>query len=921
MINENYNIGLICDYTVEHFWKNIDRNNMTVSEAKQRYKEFFNTNTNAINESVDNYFNDRPMLCEGLRDRLEKNKAAKATTIEDGIPDAVVDATKDAAASSDPTTTKFHISVYNVSGNPAKKAGAVNDINFYTDCFYQGLVDGEWGDIFKFTDKILPPSLYDTFNVKDFTAVMAFKDLPNIDLSGWDVSNGDRFDGCFYKSTFNNASIKNWFFSKVKSVKNMFIGSDMSHQEVIDAWEPAYVRGDLPALPSLGKTSVDDSEEIMQHMKGELSDIKTRIDTMDRIKKDKMMYDENKTHRVMSSSEFINENFGDTMRKFGSAIKNAANKFLIKLKNGFVYMLDKAGLFFSANMPSNIVNFIKGGNVKGVYAEQGKPIAYSGNGSGYYDEIKKGDVEYNNYIEFLNAISRFGAKNEQIKVDEIGMPLDEAKVGLFSKERDASGHIYQNIGAPDVGTVQLVKDISRSLKEVRKYGRSTAKPMIVWGAPGIGKTSIPKTLVKGINEEVTKNGGTNEEKMAVIVVDCSALMAGDLSMPMPADNLDVSEIVKDVPVANQLAKEFGFSEADLKRISHAKSSDAPKCWLPVYKPTGDPKKNKLLDAIANGATTPIYDELGNIVNYESSGNGGILMFDEFLRADRDTLFGIAQLMMTREILSGYRLGSKWVIMGCSNRPTDDNQIKEVWSQLSPALKQRYSGVNFVPTYDEWTKWATEKGGFDDITLDFIGAKDPYGAQSRWHNIDPTESTGRNESRTISPRQWSQCIEELNRICDLDDLNDYTELGKSDFLTQVKKFLPDEIAEEYVNYYMASGGSSFKYKWDNIVSDPTMKVEKGTNPKVVTGSLTTYVRTHFSEANPPKPEDLSKVVSFLDANFPQSGNFIAEFIVKTYKYCGLDDKNYSDAYAAVYDKYNDAHPNLKMDELFETVGEI
>jgi len=920
MVNRNYNIGLICDFTVNNFWRRIDRRRLSVNEAKQMYEDFLYNNFNSVNESVENYFSDRQMLLEGLRDRYEKNQNSSGSAMENGIDDGDIEATKN-VASSGVGAGNHRIVVQNVGKTPKDAASqrGVKDISFYTDCFYQGLINGDYEGIFTNEDEMLPPSLYDTSTVSDFTAVMAFKDLPNIDLSGWDVSSGRRFDGCFYKSSFNNASIKNWYFSKVISAKNMFVGSDMAHDEVISAWEAAYIRGDLPVLPSLGKMSADDSEEIMQDTRNELSGFKTQIDAMKRIKKNKMMYDENKTHRVMSSSEFINENFGDSMRKFGRSIKNAATNFFVKLRNGFTYFFDRAGLFFKANMPSNTVNFIKDGNVRGVYAEQGKAISYEGHGSGYYDEIRKGSREYDNYLKFIEIIGSLGAKNEAMEVDEIGMPIDEAKVGLYAKERDANGTIHQNIGAMDITTQDLERTIRRNIREVQKNGRSRSKPMIIWGAPGIGKTSIPKALVKATNEEIVKSGKGANEKMTVIVIDCSTLMAGDLSMPMPVSKTKVSEIMQLNPDLADKLNEIGITADDVDLLSLSKSNDAPKTWLPVYKPIGG-GKNKLLDAIANGATTPIYDENDEVIDYEYSGGGGILMFDEFLRADPDTLFGIAQLMMNREFLAGYRLGSKWIVMGCSNRPTDDTQIQTAWQNVSPALKQRLGGFNFVPTYEDWVKWAKEKGGFDDITLDFIGGKDPYGEQSRWHNIDPTQSTGKNEQRTVSPRQWSQAISELNRLCEDDGVSDYLELGR-DFEMTVKEFLPDDISNEYIAYYKASGGSKFKYSWTNIINDPNMKVEKGTTAKIVTNRLITYVKTHFSDTHIPQASQLGTIIDFLDRNFPTSGNLIAEFIVKTYKFCELDGKNFNDDYEAVYNKYNNAHPNLKLDELFDTIGEI
>ncbi len=924
--SNRYNMGLLCDYTIENFWGHFDKN-ISVSEAKRLYHEFLDNNSYAVNESIDAYCRDMQPLYESFAD-LRKSKGGGDPTQNAEDAFAADSEAVDAIATGN-NIADLKWEVYNSkSGTP----GAY-DINFHTDCFYQNLEEGKYGDKLKNTDKILPPSLYDTSKVSDFTAVFAFMDLPNMDLSGWSMRSAEILDGLFYKSTFNNDSIKDWNFSVtyVKSLDNMFAGGDFDKSIVLDKWQK-YVDENgahkgLKHLPTIGKMSTDETDAALDRAYDDVMDaggMLDRIEKMNSIKRNNVMYSsESMRHRVMSSSEFINENFGDTLRKFGSMVKKAASNLLIKLRNGFYAFFDRSGLTSRANMPINIVKFINDGGVNGVYAAQGKPLNYTGHGDGeYYDDIKKGDTEYNNYKLFVDAITSSSIKpsNEDLNFDDFANGLYEDKIGLNAKE-DRNGQTYVNIGAPDVDTEYLKEYINMAIDEVVQEGRSHAQCMVVWGAPGIGKTSIPKTLVKAANEAIAKKGGKAEDRMATIVVDCSILQAGDLSMPMPARDTPLEDILSFNPGLVQKIKELGLTEDDLKGVAIARSDDAPKTWLPVWKPTGDRRKNQLLDEIANGATTAIYGGRNNeeVIGYESSGNGGILMFDEFLRADPDLLMGIAQLMMNREMLTGYKLGSKWIVMGCSNRPTDDTQIEDRWDKMSPALKQRFCNVNFVPTYSDWVKWAREKGGFDETTLDYIGAVNPYGDNSRWHNVDPAKSTGENEGRTVSPRQWSKMVEELNWTLKRKGLTSYNELGRT-FLIIASKYLPDEIAKDYVTEYIKAGGKSNPYRWDTIVANPTATVASGTRATTVVNGLTNYVRANFGAKNIPPADELRSVIEFLDNNFPKNTDVIGEFIAKTYFYCKLDAEDVPAVYGEIWDDYENKHPKLGLVTLYQTLAE-
>lgn len=939
-MNENYyNVSLLSDFTIENFWKKTSTKGKSVKELKEEYQRFVENNKQAVNESVNAFVNKHTQLilesAADIRRKREQQqnkeigvdkRKTKVLTDEDDLfddNDNVISQTMsmdDYERYNNRNKAKTQRVIYDEAEDYLSqdtinvrnykngfKNQDVHDIHYLTDLMYAMILSGEyeWGN----NDEALPASLYNTHNVKEFDAVFAFKDLPNIDLSEWDVSNGTNFDGMFYKSTFNNESIKGWELLRADNIRNMFIGSDMDKKDAINAWESTIKTGYLPVL---GKVSPDDAEKAKRKasvMAGSKKDLQNKLAARKQKRMNNMMEPIASSRQyVMSSEEFVNEKFGDFTKKVVGKVAKAIKNFTIKLKNGFQYVLDKTMCCFMANAPENIVAFVHNSGKAGIYAETGKAVNYPRK-SGYYDVIKEGDDEYKKYLKFLEYL-----KSSSIKES---VEVNERRVGMKSIDKE-QGNTYINIGARDVSSAGLKDEINLAIMDIRVNGKSSHKPLCVWGAPGIGKTSIPKIMIDEVNDEITKSGKGNENKMSIIVKDCSILQAGDLNMPMPVKSTNLKDAIKNNPATATLAKSLGLSDTDLETLVEEKSSDAPKTWLPVYKPTGNPKKDAVLNARANGATNPIYDEEHNIIGFENNGGGGILMFDEFLKGDLDTLFGIAQLMIERS-LSGYVLGDKWFCMACSNRPADDTRTANAWTDAPDSLKSRLGHINFVPTFSDWVKWATEKGGFDDFTIDFINTGDVNGPRSRWHNIDPTETNINYETRVITPRNWSFCISELNNVCKLLNVDSYDELGRERFLRIVNKYLPEKIAEEYVNEYIANGGGNeYAYSYNKVVNGEVTKVEENANPKKVISNWMQYVQKNYgnSDGNRIPIEDLEKLVNFFETNFgDKSGNLLAMFIAKVYTYCNMFSDSKNDKF---WDDFSERHKEYDMDTLYDTV---
>jgi hypothetical protein len=193
------------------------------------------------------------------------------------------------------------------------------------------------------------------------------------------------------------------------------------------------------------------------------------------------------------------------------------------------------------------------------------------------------------------------------------------------------------------------------------------KPLMIWGAPGIGKTKIVQAVLQA------------NSKGKLVDVQTSKMAPDDWALPA-------------------IAK---MEKGEMKAL------DLPKSWLPVYKPTGDPQIDAKLDNEANGG------------NDEKEGPGGVIFLDELSRASGSVQNTCLKLVDER-IIGDAHIGSKWVIISASNRAGDDPDSVQ---NFSTALGNRFEQVNYIPDFKSWKEWAIDK--VDPRILDFLEFNQQY----------------------------------------------------------------------------------------------------------------------------------------------------------------------------------------------------
>ena len=237
------------------------------------------------------------------------------------------------------------------------------------------------------------------------------------------------------------------------------------------------------------------------------------------------------------------------------------------------------------------------------------------------------DLEISPDLGSLNNVQRLSTKRGGDQVTE--GELNEVRIKLE--------HPDKNI--PNVDKKELYRRIRMVVKN------SLGKPLMIWGAPGIGKTQIVKAVL------AANTGGR------LIDVQTSKMAPDDWSLP-----------------------------ATYKVAEELKARDIPKSWLPVYIKTGDGAEDKRRNEICN------------------AGEGGILFLDELSRASGSVQNTCLKLIDER-IIGDAILGDKWSIISASNRAGDD---PEGVQNFSTALGNRFSQVNYIPEFKGWKEWAQDK---------------------------------------------------------------------------------------------------------------------------------------------------------------------------------------------------------------------
>jgi hypothetical protein len=252
---------------------------------------------------------------------------------------------------------------------------------------------------------------------------------------------------------------------------------------------------------------------------------------------------------------------------------------------------------------------------------------------------------------------------DELELDSIDLPdwvpgQEEKELIPVGESLKYIKRIYENdeftLGPPtdlaDEAVVVTPPDLIEML--VDNYNMRHRANMMIWGAPGIGKTEIVKQARDKIQEKLGK-------ALPVMIVTLAQMQPYDLNgIPLLLSRFgsDKSIVTKD---------EFKGIEMNF----------AIPAWLPG----------------------------------EDESEEGILFFDEINRADPDMLSASLTLLLDRQTQGGrYIMPNGWRIWAAGNREMDGPV-----TPFEAAVASRFLGghVHLVPTIESWIKWARSPGGF------------------------------------------------------------------------------------------------------------------------------------------------------------------------------------------------------------------
>ena len=750
----------------------------------------------------------------------------------------------------------------------------------------------------------------DVSDITNMTALFAFTNLPNIDLSSWNTGMVKTMEGMFYKSTFNNDSICEWDVSSCKDFKNMFLFCPFNQS--LKKWTPAFVektfinsdgtkekRSVRQNLPVIGGTE-DETRSVAK---------KFRRSMFQRMRDEDEVVESKKYTHVIDYDSFINEGkFKDFIHKGVEKVKSFFKTVTLKIDN-IIAFFKEDGEIYPATSAYTSLNTVASGVIPGVKAYCDIDNPYLNNVEkeasivpepGYYGIIDKNSVEYRNYETFKGMVNEHYAKYGNTGPFQMINEEDFKRVGFSAAD---GGVVARDIDSDDLR--EILEDLVENVPAYK--GDNHGGAVFIWGAPGIGKSTIPKAIVKAWNKEK----GDALHKKALMVVQCGDLTIDGFSLPIPMEK-SIEDYLNERPVLKDKVASQGISLDTLEKIKknmHKVSAEAPKTWLPAFKMDATQEEIDVLNDIANGYLE-IKNKDGKIVKTETT-EGGILLFDEFFRANEEVFKIMMQIILNREY-SGYMLGNKWGILCCSNRPEDDEEVRSGFEKTGAVVGTRMlaGAYNFIPSFDEWKKWAVSEGGFDNITLEFLKFDtDPdNGEYTNWHTIRPDEYIQRGKTAWPTPRTWSALMNELNLYKENHGYANIVDIPENKLRRIADGIIGEDMAVRYVAF-LKSHASSIAVDAKAVLEDPDYVIPSSSNCPDVVKQIENYVTITYDDTNLPDVSLLMNMFNKLNSRYSGSKdnyvkrmhlNIIKHFKVMTNQKNKLALREYLEA---TNDRYN------------------
>ena len=570
----------------------------------------------------------------------------------------------------------------------------------------------------------------------------------------------------------------------------------------------------------------------------------------------------------------------------------------------------------------------------------------------------KNSNEYKNFQTFAKIVNESIEKNASDAVNEdMESKYSNRKGYSATSDETINQALVKSIGEMKAEIKKCVQGYVHP-KTIKKLNRKTGqwvetnqdlhKPLIMFGAPGLGKSTIPRAVCDAWNDAV---GDDINSKIALITVDLMQISPGDLMMPQIAQRVPVSQEIEksSMNMDKSIQKTGSFKNAAseeeqnkvkdkiekaLGNLEMPKAKLSPQTWFPGYYAFPDEDVNEVLDDWANcGIHTRGDKELGTNRNRtEKTAGGGILFFDETFRADPDIFTNLMNLFTDRQ-LNGWRLGSKWFILGASNRPADDSGIFDTLQALDSARMDRWEFRIVQPDPKDWREWAEENLYPDPIVLDYIFSKvdGTTGEYPRFQTDVDKEDFAKTGSqlKPVSPRMWENVINRLNEYFDEDGKTSVAQYSKYELIKIINEVADKDLAEHFAEWVENNVKSIkleeiLKYNED-VKSRKKSKLteEQAKSEGTIMDALKDKIDAYIKENGNLSDAQMASVFTWIAHNFPNYHYSIANFeaFLPDFAGCSTETSKIIDLYPQTLLTIAAAYPRKEMEDIWNGDDEL
>ena len=473
----------------------------------------------------------------------------------------------------------------------------------------------------------------------------------------------------------------------------------------------------------------------------------------------------------------VNESFRDVLalikKKFRGAV--AYLKGIVAKFGSYFIPVDKSGNIMPCVSPLTAGQAYKDGKINKASTivcldKEGQKI--TGCKTKYEDAF--GLAQYSQNSDSRKYWERCAAMVGESKATTIAdlLESDDVDDSLKNFIRENKNEAFENMinevklhtDAPQA-VYNIITDDDDLKHEIKIAIKGQSARLMIWGAPGIGKSAILRNVLKELRSDFPD--------YKLIIKTLSNETPDNFTLPTYVYKEDGTAAELETTL-NDNGSGNGKYRTTEKGTPIA-ATDVPKTWMPVYKPTGDELMDEEMDAA-----------LGH----------GLLFIDELSRATPQVLNVVLPLVNEGDF-NGYKLGSGWSIVVASNREEDEESGQ---SNIGNALANRFAQVYYEPTCKTWRKWADKQNFMSPLLLQWLSMPEHENMSGgKFYYWDYNESGPVSPTKLMcTPRSWTNAMRELASYAHTGTLEGFTifELPENVVKRVLNKNVPKDAVDSF-----------------------------------------------------------------------------------------------------------------------------